>query len=596
MRTAAGKPPVGCVTLAARNQSGELLITVQDDGAGIDRQRILEKAIARHAIDQAEADRLDADSIINLIFLPGLSTKEQATDLSGRGVGMDVVRTNIEAIGGVIEASSDLGRGTRFTFRLPLAQSVVSSSLITAIVLQAGGQRFALPESSVNEIIRINPQDAEDHIALVDGRHVYQLRDKVLSIIHLEEALNLEPTFVHPTTGEILPDRRARIADRRQNEHPELSERFAEQRQRIDRRQHKQTLVVVEFRRSLFGLLIDRVEGVEEVVVRSSPALVDHVPVFGGHTVLGDGSLVMMCDIAGIVETMGLRFVEESRSHVDTRGALKTAQQMVVFDYSPEEYFAIPLMMTGLIERIQASDIKHIGSKEYYQLKDQTIPLLRLEDHLDITTNRDAESYHLILPARLPKPIGILAGMSLEVHDFSEAFDSHVEVGNGIIGTAYRDDHLIMLIDLYGLCEHAMPDQFSGHQTGFDGKARILLAEDNRFFAKLVTGYLDIPSVDLTVCGDGQEAWEVLQQDSSWDIVVSDIEMPRMNGFELVSRIRADARLRELPVIALTSLADEESRQRGIAAGFDDYAVKIDKNELLSLVEQRIDRLVIKEK
>jgi two-component system chemotaxis sensor kinase CheA len=202
---------------------------------------------------------------------------------------------------------------------------VVSSSLISALVVQAGGQRFALPESFVNEIIRIDPQDAEDHIAVVDGKHVYQLRDKVLSIVHLERALGLEPTFVHPVTGEVLPDRRARINDRRQSESAEQSERFAEQRVTLDRRQRKQTLVVVEYRRSLFGLLIDQVEGVEEVVVRASPRLVDHVPVFGGHTVLGDGSLVMMCDIPGIVEAMGLSFVEDKSNHVDSRGALKIA-------------------------------------------------------------------------------------------------------------------------------------------------------------------------------------------------------------------------------------------------------------------------------
>ena len=199
---------------------------------------------------------------------------------------------------------------------------------------------------------------------------------------------------------------------------------MANRRGTFDRRHTKQTLVVIEFRRSYFAIMVDKVIGIEEVVVRESPKLVDMVQTFSGHTVLGDGSVVMMVDIHGVVDRMGLDFPDEDGQPLAVRGALKTAQQMIVFDNAPGEFFAAPLMMVSLIEKITAADIRTIGTREYYQFKDTTIPIVRLEDYLDVQSNRECTEYHLLLPARLAKPVGILVGTDLSVEDFSEAFDS----------------------------------------------------------------------------------------------------------------------------------------------------------------------------
>ena len=162
--------------------------------------------------------------MLDFIFQPGFSTKEAATDVSGRGVGMDVVRVNIERIGGVIEVHTNPGLGSLFAFRLPLTQAVVSSSLISALVVDVGGQHFAIPETAVNEIIKVDPQDADDRIREMEGGHVYQLRDRVLSIIHLEDALGLERTWTD-ANGVVRPDRRQRIGDRRASESPDIKEK-----------------------------------------------------------------------------------------------------------------------------------------------------------------------------------------------------------------------------------------------------------------------------------------------------------------------------------------------------------------------------------
>ena len=592
-RIAAKKNRVGRLVLRAYHQSGEVIVEVEDDGKGIDVHSLGAKAVDRGVVSAEVLAKMSPKDIVNLIFEPGFSTKDQASDISGRGVGMDVVRTNIEKIGGAIEVHTNLGAGSLFAFRLPLTQAVVSSSLIAALVVEVAGQRFAIPETAVNEIIRLDPQEMADRVRPVEGRDVYQLRDRVLSIVHLEDALGLQRTWTDKD-GNVHPDRRQHIADRRAGETSEQRAAMANRRSTFDRRHTKQTLIVIEFRRSFFSLMVDRVVGVEEVVVRSSPKLVENVQQFAGHTVLGDGSLVMMIDVHGIVNHAKLEFPSEDNQPLAVRGALKTAQQMVVFNNAHNEFFAVPLMMISLIERVSGDEIKQIGTREFYQFKEETIPILRLEDHLDVSGNRDQQEYHLLIPARLEKPMGILVGMDLSVEDFSDSFDSRMDMGAGLIGTAYRDERLVMLLDMYALFEHVMPDQFETVMQGRDGttQARILMAEDNKFFAKLISSYLTQPGIDLTMAEDGQEAWDILiKERKQFDLIVSDIEMPRMNGFELVRNIKHNPDLRNIPVIALTSLADEDSRHRGIKAGFDEYAVKIDKEELLRLVFDYIDRV-----
>jgi two-component system chemotaxis sensor kinase CheA len=184
--------------------------------------------------------------------------------------------------------------------------------------------------------------------------------------------------------------------------------------------------------------------------------------------------------------------------------------------------------------------------------------------------------------------VGILAGGNLRIADFSESFDGNNDTRSGVVGTAYQAGQMFTLLDLYALVEKAMPEVFAGlTQQRLNGSTRMLLAEDNKFFAKLVSSYLQLPGLELTVVEDGQQAWDLLHRDRKmFDIVVSDIEMPRMNGFELVQRIKSDPALRHMPVLALTSLADEDSRRRGLKAGFDEYAVKIDKQDLLSMVHR----------
>lgn len=592
-RMRVGKTRVGNIYLRAYHESGEIIIQVEDDGKGIDAQRVKAKAVERRMISEDEAARMSDHEAIQLIFAAGFSTKDEASDLSGRGVGMDVVKTNIEKIGGAVDIETTVGLGAKFSARLPLTQALVSSSLISALLIAIGEHRFAIPETAVNEIIKINPQFEGDRIRALENRDVYQLRDMVLPIVHLEDVLQISRTYIDKE-GRVQTDKRQNIGDRRLNPSPLAPS--AENRLHSDRRRTKQILVVLQFRQSLFGILVDRVIGIEEIVVRSSPLLVKNSTVFSGHTVLGDGAVIMILDINGMVENRKLDFTDKRRSIAQRRdesgrdgGVAK--QKMVIFNYADDERFAIPLEMVSLIEKISVQSIKRVGKKEYFQFKQRTIPLMRLDHHIDVNpVSPSLTHYHLIMPARVSYPIGLLTGREITFVDVAEDFDTRIDDGKGIVGTFMNDDRLVMLLDLYTLFERHSPDRYAS-ANGDTGSMSILVVEDSMFFRKLIVQYLTQKNRRIVLAGDGREAIAALNAEpEGFDLIVSDIEMPNMNGFEFVRHVKTDPRFAEIPCLALTSLADQQNVERGMRAGFDEYVIKIDKETLVKTIHHWLSK------
>lgn len=556
-RRASAKPHMGKVTLRAYQESGEIIIAVQDDGRGIDPARVKKKAIEKGVVSQRQADEMSDAQALMLIFEPGFSTAEKITDVSGRGVGMDVVRTNIEKIGGVVDVESEVGVGTTFHARLPLTKAMVTSSLISALIIKAGSQRFCIPQSAVNELITILPREFEQKVRLLQGQRVFQHRELILPLITLQEALGLG--------AEEAPDPA-----------------------------QPRTLIVLQHRQNLFGLLVDCIIGIEEAVVRDMPALVKASGVFSGHSVLGDGQVVMIIDISGIVERMQMRFIAKvtdaprEKMPALSVGRRADRQTMIIFNYAHNEFFAIPLELVSLVEKIPAKEIRTVGPRSFYPRKGDTIPLLYLDKHLPITQlDRTLPYYNLIIPARVKFPIGLITNSDIRVAEISEHFDEKITSNKGILGTFMYNDKLVMLLDLYALFEHDAPEHFDTAIRDQGHAARILIVEDSLFYRRLNATYLATPQRQLTVACDGKEALTILRSNpGGFDVVVTDIEMPVMDGFELVKSIRSDPLLRDLPVIALTALQDERSRARGREAGFTEYVIKVDKDSLISCVNR----------
>ncbi len=566
-REAAGKNRQGNVYLKSYIHSGEIILAVEDDGRGISGQRVCEKAISKGILSAEAASRLSDQEKVMLIFQPGFSTKDEATDLSGRGVGMDVVRNNIESVGGSIDVQTRIGSGTTFSAILPLAKALVSSSLTKALIVDIAQQRFAIPETAISEIIRFD-DEARRNIVQVDGEYVYQLRDQLVAVVDLEKALAIQPNRqtwldadkpVDVTAGEQQP-----------------------------------CLVVLQYRKHLFGAVVEHVAGIQEIIVRGSPKLLQSCQVYSGHTVLGNGRVSLILDINGIVNKLNLRFVDrktkslpaaaETERLISTRN---TKQKMVIFSYADNEYFAIPLELVAIIERIDTGLIKTVGTKEYIQIKAETISVMRLNSFLSINPiDPNRRDCCLIRPAAISYPIGILTGPDVTVVDVDDKFESRLDDSHGVVGTFVHNNRLVMLLDLFSVFEKHAPDKLKSADIK-TGRACILVAEDSLFFRKLISQYIQREEWMVDIVCDGLEAWEKLQAEPSrYNLVISDINMPRMDGFQLATRIREDRRFDHMPLVALTTMSDEHFREKGLSLGFDRYVIKIDKTQVRSTVAE----------
>jgi len=558
-REAAGKNRQGNIYLKSYIQSGEIILEVQDDGRGIHAEKVCEKAIEKGVITAEYAAGLSENEKVMLIFAAGFSTKDQASDVSGRGVGMDVVKNNIESVGGALEVRTKVGEGATFAARLPLAKALVSSSLTAALIIEIDKERFAIPETAISEIIRYDDH-TRGRMHRVDGRDVYQLRDQLVALVDLRDALAI--------------DKDESSLSREDN--PEAC------------------LVIIQYRTHLFGCIVDQVMGMQEIIVRSTPRLLEGCTVFSGHTVLGDGRVALILDSNGIVNKLNLEFGEkkkparqrENKERWDGKQESAT-QKMLLFNYAEKEYFAIPLELVALIERLDTRDIKVVGDNEFCQFKNETVSVMRLDKFLPISPlSPEHREYCLIRPAAVEYPIGLITGTDVSVLQVAETFETRLDDGNGVVGTFTHQDKLVMLLDLFSIFEKHAPDKLKAEESATDN-AKILVAEDSLFFRKLISQYMSRPEWDIEIVNDGLEAWERLQQEPTrFNLVISDINMPRMDGFELASRIRDDRRFDRLPLVALTTMSDDHFRQKGLELGFDRYVIKIDKREVRGTVAE----------
>jgi two-component system chemotaxis sensor kinase CheA len=587
-RTSANKSIFGNIHLRAYHESGQILIEVEDDGKGLDNELIKKKAIEKGLITETEAQELSERDITNLIFLPGFSTKDQATAISGRGVGMDVVKTNLQKIGCVIEVNSQKGKGTQFSARIPLTQAIVNSSVISGLIIKIGKYTLAIPQLAVNEIIKLSPTEQFERIDRVNGQEVFKLRDRIIPLVHLEDVLEIERTYIDKNNGTWGIDRRmSLVPEVAQGEDPETVLSI------INRRKSNVIFIVLHFKQNFFGILVDQIAGTEEIVVKRPPKLVKHRRVFAGATILGNGEVSFILDINGMVEKSGLNFGKKQASNYSnftrSRKEIQEKQKFVVFTYAPDEYFAVPVNLLSEVDRFNKSEIRNVGTREFIQRHGESIPLLRLEKYLDISPISDTrESLTVIIPSRVQYPTGIVAGNIIANIDLSEDINTKEASEHGVMGTFFLEDKLITIIDIFTLLQKSDPVKYKAEVDDGIEKCRVLLAEDQLFFRQLVAQYFKSYGIrSITTAKNGEEALRMLlSAPDKFDLVVSDIEMPVMDGFELISNIRSDPRLNSLPVMALTTLSSEENIRKGLEIGFNAYEIKLDKEKVITRVNE----------
>ena len=608
-RRKAGKQTLGKVLLKAYHQAGQVNIEITDDGKGLDGGKLAAEAVSKGLITEEQAGMMSDKESVNLIFLPGFSTAQKVTDVSGRGVGMDVVKTNLDKLGGQVDIDSQPGKGTSIRIKLPLTLAIIPSQIVST-----GGERYAIAQVNMDELLRIPASQVKERIERVGDADVVRLRGDLLPLIRLADVLNIERTYVDPEDGEAKADRRKSVADRRSRKSPtevqnsirthENSPLTADSSRGItseDRRRSSDrrfraasavNIVVVSAGVLKYGLVVDELHDSEEIVVKPLGRHLKHCKGYAGATIMGDGRVAIILDVAGLAQLAKLTSVEGTdRATEVAREAVKSkedAQSLLVFRSADDEQFAVPLGLVARVEKIKAADIEQVGGKKVIQYRGGSLPLHAVDEVARVKPLAEKEDLLVIVFLLAGREVGLLATAPVDALEVSAKFDDSTLKQPGVMGSAIIGDHTTLMVDIFGMVQTLNPDWFKQREAAqtSDGKAAtILYAEDSKFFRNQVKGFLEDEGYHVIEAEDGMVAWNLLQEHADEiSLVVTDIEMPNLDGLELAGRLKEDERHSHLPVIALTTLAGDEDMANGKAVGIDDYQVKLDREKLMESV------------
>jgi len=584
-RLAAGKPAKATVILRACHKAGKVNISISDDGRGIDAAKLKQKAVARGLLSPEDARTISDREVLGLIFRPGFSMAEKVTDVSGRGVGMDVVKTNIERVGGNVTVETEIGAGTTVHVNLPLTLAI-----IPCLIVHSAAKRYAIPQSSICELVRVKRKDTATRIQRMKNAEVLRLRGTLLPLLRLESVL----------AADKAADKGSGVISRNGPEGAEqksLPTPFLPPGAAAARLETAQNIVVAEAGHLRFGIVVDGMHDSEEIVVKPLGRHMRKCAFLAGATILGDGQAALILDPAGIAAASHLRAaVEDAHDAADGNEAAATGdmQNLLLFRNDPAEQFAIPMHSVARLERIRSPQIDSVGGSKVLQYRGGSLPLLALEDIISARPMPEADWVNVVVYALGGREIGLLIREVVDVHATAAMPDGTLFRQPGVIGSMVIEGKTTRLLDLYELTSVAHSDWvarpdaqvISGSQT-----ATVLLAEDSDFFRQRLTEMLEGAGYRVVACPDGGAAWDTLQErGETIDLVVTDLEMPNVDGFELARRIRQHASFSDLPVFAVTSLASQDDQDRARQAGVDEYHVKLDREALVAALASRLSK------
>src|SRR4051812_28545006 len=540
-RRAAKKPEKGTIRLSAYHEGGYIIIDISDDGRGLNTPRIKQKAIEQGLATEAEIEKMTEAQIHKFIFAAGFSTAAAVTSVSGRGVGMDVVRNNIDQIGGTVDVKSVPGQGSSFVIKIPLTLAIVS-----ALIVEAGGDRFAIPQLAVVELVRIQANSAH-RIQRIKETPVLRLRNKLLPLVHLATLLGISCQV--PGTED------------------------------------KGFIVVTQVGSQRFGIVVDGVFHTEEIVVKPMSTKLRHIHAFSGNTILGDGSVIMIIDPNGIAESLGSSSTHGDDDAADAQqtGHVEKTMSLLVFRAGSNQPKAVPLSLVTRLEEIDCKKIELSNGRHLVQYRGQLMPLIRISDDVRV---RSEGAQPLLVFSDAGRSMGLVVDEIVDIVE--DRLD--IQVGSetlGVLGSAVIKGQATEIIDIGHFLPLAFEDWFRRREMSQEALTRTLLfVDDSPFFRNMLVPVLKAAGYDVTVVGAPDEALAILKKGQKFDVIVSDIEMPGMNGFELAEAVRADARSAQIPIIALSSVTSPATIERGRQAGFHDFVAKFDRQGLIAALKE----------
>ncbi|MEN9353079.1 MAG: hypothetical protein RL318_404 [Fibrobacterota bacterium] len=590
-RIKAGKNPQARIHLHAYHEAGKVVIQISDDGHGIDVQAVKRKALERGLFDANQLDAMSQTELVNLIFLPGFSTASAVTDISGRGVGMDVVRTNFTKLGGIIDTNTKLGEGTSFRVKLPLTLAIIPS-----LLLSVAEETYAIPQVNLVELVRIPAAEVRNRIERIGQALVMRLRGKLLPLVRLHDVLGLPQQYRHPESGDVTPERRSRLEDRRGPAQEETQEE-RDRRTNKDRRFHSASAISIAVLSAgdfQYGLIVDKLHESEEIVVKPLGRHFSNCSCYAGATILGDGQVALILDVIGVMRSMKLAEVS-STNNIEALEAERAAarlsqgdiQSFLLFKASDHEQFAVPLSLVSRIELIESTQIESTGGRRSIQYRGGSLPLLTLDQVAKVDPLSDQSSYFIIVFAVNGKEIGLQVSQIVDVLEAGADFDEVTFRQAGIIGSAIMAGATTLLVDLYGIVKVIAPEWLEHpDRLARLGPLKVLVADDSPFYLKQITIFAKDAGFEVVQANNGLEALQILEREgSSIDVVLTDVEMPLMDGLEFTRKARKLKAGAKLPIIAITSLSGDDAVRRGMEAGVDRYIVKLDREKIIQTIE-----------
>jgi two-component system chemotaxis sensor kinase CheA len=546
-RRAAGKSETGHIILSAAHEGGHIIIGISDDGRGLPVDRIRAKVLAKGLATPAELAALTESQIQSFIFRAGFSTASEVTSVSGRGVGMDVVKTNIERIGGTIELKSIAGQGTWFTIKIPLTLAIVSG-----LIVEAGGERFAIPQIGVLELVRAGAGgSAIEHI---NDTPVLRLREQLLPLINLANLLRLPATENGAAGGS------------------------------------GEYIVVAQVGGTLLGIIVDRVFDTEEIVVKPVAPILRHLTIFSGNTILGDGSVIMILDPHGIARAVGMGTASDGKPKLSAppsesaNRARSERVALLLFRAGGQEKLAVPLSLVARLEHIPRDRIEISGGQPVTQYRGRLMKLLPLmalpEDPAEWP-----ESSPVLVFTDQDRSLGLVVEAIIDV--VQDRMDIELTAARpGLLGSAVIDGRATDVIDIGHYLGLAFPDWFSGRESEAAGGAHLLLVDDSVFFRQMISPVLVAAGYRVTQAGSAQEALALREAGLVPDAILTETVLPDMAGPDFARAVRDGGAWSRLPLLALSGRAAPDAVQDARAAGFTDYVVKLDRDLLLTSLRQ----------
>ncbi len=533
-RVAKGKPERGEIRVSAAHEAGQITIDIADDGRGLDTERIKKKILAQGLATEQELRTMSSEEIYRYIFEPGFSTAQVVSNVSGRGVGMDVVRSNIEAIGGSVSLSSVEGRGSRFSLRIPLTLAIAP-----ALIIEVAGQRFALPQTSVVEAVSLG-KNYKELIQDVQNALVLKLREEVIPAVELRNVVGL-----------------ADAAD-------DANDKLA---------------VVMRVGTESFCIIVDGVADIQEIVVKPLTASLAHLKVFSGHTILGDGSVVLILDPAGIGASLGIeKSADKKREQSRDAGALER-RRLVMFRAGSGAPKVLPLSLVSRIEMVETSRIERSDGRLMVLLQGRLMPIVPISHEIDLSR----PAYPVLVVATEQRAIGLVTDEIVDI--IEEKLEIQLSSANSeLIGSAEIRGEAVELIDVSHFIR--MADSAS---TTAAATQRVLFATDDPLVRDLLSPALAAGGYTLVPAAISTDANEFLQQVAACDAVIVDWDSPTLALPAFRHAIKERKNASTVPIVGVSKAPTSRSVRTATEIGLAALLSRHDRHALIETLAYAID-------